>query len=396
MNVPLLDLKAQLEPLRGEIAAAVENTIDSIRYILGPEVEKLEEDIAQYSGTLTGIGVSSGTDALLAALMACGVTQGDLVLTTPYTFFATMGSILRLGAQPLFVDIDPVTYNIDPDKAAAILAYPDIAQKVKVLLPVHLYGQCADMSPLIDLAEEHDMKIVEDAAQAIGAAYPVHEKGNTVWMKAGSMGDAGCFSFFPSKNLGCMGDGGMIVSNNADMAEEIRVLRVHGGAPKYHHAVVGGNFRLDAIQAAILNVKFKYLSEWHAGRRRNAERYRHLFAEAGLAADGNVTLPKAVYEEEAGQDPDIDHHIYNQYVIRARERDELKAFLLSEGIGVEIYYPIPLHQQKCVSHLGLSNISYPEAEKAAAETLALPIYPELSTEMQEYVVDRIATFYKSR
>lgn len=396
MNVPLLDLKAQLEPLRDEIQAAINNTIDSIRYILGPEVEALEKQVAKYSGARAGIGVSSGTDALLAALMSCGVKQGDLVLTTPYTFFATMGSILRLGAEPLFVDIDPVTYNIDPVKAAAILSNPDVAKKVKVLLPVHLYGQCSDMSPLVKLAEEHNLKIVEDAAQAIGSAYPVHENDNTVWRRAGSMGDTGCFSFFPSKNLGCMGDGGMIVTNSLDMAEEIRIIREHGGSPKYHHGIVGGNFRLDAMQAAVLNVKLKYLPGWHAGRRRNAGRYRQLFTDSGMIANGVVQLPEAVYEKDAGNDSGIDFHIYNQYVIRVRERDELKDYLLSEGIGVEVYYPIPLHQQKCVSHLGLSNMSFPEAEKAAAETLALPIYPELTETMQEYVVDRIASFYKSR
>jgi dTDP-4-amino-4,6-dideoxygalactose transaminase len=396
MNVPLLDLKAQLDPLRDEIQTAVNNTIDSIRYILGPEVEALEKEIAGYCGTSTGIGVSSGTDALLASLMACGVKQGDLVLTSPYTFFATMGSILRLGAEPLFVDIDPVSFNIDCKQAATMLSYPDIAEKVKVVLPVHLFGQCADMSPLIEMAKDYDIRIVEDAAQAIGAAYPVKEGGNVVWKRAGSMGDAGCFSFFPSKNLGCMGDGGMVVTNSPEMANDIRIIREHGGAPKYHHGVIGGNFRLDAMQAAILNVKLPHLPRWHAGRRRNAGRYKKMFSQSGLTEKGYIVLPQAVYENEADEDKGIDYHIYNQYVIRVMERDSLKEYLLSQGVGVEIYYPIPLHRQKCISHLSQSSMSYPEAEKAAAETLALPIYPELTEKMQEYVVDRIASFYKSR
>lgn len=396
MNVPLLDLKAQLDPIRDEIQAAINTTVDSICYILGPEVDRLEKDVAAYSGSLDGVGVSSGTDALLAALMAMGVKEGDLVLTTPYTFFATMGSILRLGAEPVFVDIDPVTFNIDPQKVAALLDDPSIAGKVKVLLPVHLFGQCADMSPLIDLAEKHGLSILEDAAQAIGAVYPVEESGETVWKSAGSMGDAGCFSFFPSKNLGCMGDGGMIVTNNPDIAEELRILRVHGGAPKYHHDVIGGNFRLDAIQAAVLNVKLKYLPGWHAARRRNAGRYQQMFNQSGLVDSGHVSLPAAVYADKAEQQPEVHYHIYNQYVIRAKNRDALKEYLLSEGIGVEIYYPIPLHHQKCVAHLPLSKMSYPETEKAAAETLALPIYPELTEDMQEYVVDRIAAFYTAR
>lgn len=396
MNVPLLDLKAQLDPIRDEIQAAINTTIDSICYILGPEIERLEKDVAAYSGSLAGVGVSSGTDALLAALMAMGVKDGDLVLTSPYTFFATMGSILRLGAEPLFVDIDPVTFNIDPEKAAALLDDPAIARRVKVLLPVHLYGQCVDMAPLMDLAQKHGLLVLEDAAQAIGAVYPVVQNGETVWKAAGSIGDAGCFSFFPSKNLGCMGDGGMIITSNLDMAEELRILRVHGGAPKYHHGVIGGNFRLDAIQAAVLNVKLKYLPEWHTARRRNAGRYQQMFTQAGIVDSGDVSLPAAVYADKAGPQPTVDYHIYNQYVIRAKDRDALRDYLLSQGIGVEIYYPIPLHQQKCVAHLPLSKMSYPESEKAAAETLALPIYPELTEEMQEYVVNRIAAFYKAK
>lgn len=394
MKVPLLDLEAQLDPIRDEIKAAINTSIDSICYILGPEVERLEKEVAEYSGALAGIGVSSGTDALLVALMAMGVKQGDLVLTSPYTFFATMGSILRLGAEPVFVDIDPVTFNIDPQQVATILDDPAIAAKVKVVLPVHLYGQCADMTPLVELSRKHGFSILEDAAQAIGAVYPIQKNNETVWKAAGSIGDAGCFSFFPSKNLGCMGDGGMIITNNQDLAEKLRILRVHGGAPKYHHAVIGGNFRLDAMQAAVLNVKLKYLPEWHAGRRRNAQRYKEMFALAGLVSGGYVTLPAAIYEDQGPPGTGMDHHIYNQYVIRAEKRDALKDYLLSEGIGVEIYYPIPLHHQKCVADLPLSRMSYPETEKAAKETLALPIYSELTEDMQQYVVDRIAAFYK--
>ncbi len=394
MKVPLLDLQAQLAPLKDEITAVIAETVDSCRYILGPEVAGLEKEVASYSGTDVGIGVSSGTDALLVGLMALEIGPGDLVLTTPYSFFATMGSILRLGAEPVFADIDPLTYNIDPDQVASILEQPQMAGRIKAIIPVHLFGQCADMDPLMSLAAAHDIPVLEDAAQAIGAVYPGRSgDGALQWRRAGSMGDAGCFSFFPSKNLGCMGDGGMIVTSRFDLAQELPILRTHGGSPKYYHAVLGGNFRLDAIQAAILRVKLRYLPSWHAARRQNAATYVDLFADRGLVETGRVELPYIAYGEAAGEDQDIDCHIFNQFVIRARDRDGLKDFLLAEGIGVEVYYPVPLHQQKCVSHLAIAEQSFPETERAAAETLALPIYPELTSEMQAYVVDRIAAFY---
>ena len=394
MNVPLLDIKAQLEPLRAEILEKITAVVDSTRYILGPEVEGLEQEIADYCRAGFGIGVASGTDALLASLMALGVGPGDLVVTTPYTFFATMGSVLRLGAQPIFVDIDPVTFNLDPDRLGEVLTDRKIREKIKVILPVHLYGQCADMDRIMALAGEYRIPVLEDAAQAIGSVCPMMENGQTVWRKAGAIGAAGCFSFFPSKNLGCMGDGGMVVTNDEELAGKLAILRNHGAEPKYYHAVIGGNFRLDALQAAVLRVKLQHLPAWHLARRRNAARYSGLFREAGLLDAGVIETPAAVYREEAGkEEAEIDYHIYNQYVIRARDRDRLLRFLVDQSIGVEIYYPVPLHKQKCVSHLGYGDLSFPEAERAAAETMALPIYSELTAEMQEYVVSRIKEFY---
>ena len=394
MNVPLLDLNAQLEPLRAEILEKITAVVDSTRYILGPEVVGLEQEIADYCRAGFGIGVASGTDALLASLMALGVGPGDLVVTTPYTFFATMGSILRLGAQPVFVDIDPVTFNLDPDRLGEVLADKKIREKIKVILPVHLYGQCADMDRIMALASENRIPVLEDAAQAIGSVCPMMENGQTVWRKAGAIGVAGCFSFFPSKNLGCMGDGGMVVTNDEELAEKLTILRNHGAEPKYYHAVIGGNFRLDALQAAILRIKLQHLPAWHVARRRNAARYNKLFQQAGLLDAGVIETPAAVFREEAGKEKtEVDFHIYNQYVIRTRDRDRLLQFLTDHGIGVEIYYPVPLHKQKCVSHLGCGDLSFPEAERAAAETLALPIYSELTTEMQEYVVSCIKKFY---
>lgn len=394
MQVPLLDLSKQLSPLREEIIKAVTEVVDSTSYILGPKVEKLEAEIAAYCGGGFAIGVASGTDALLAALMAMGVGPGDLVLTTPYSFFATMGCIVRLGARPLFVDIDPVSFNIDPARISAALAEDPVRTgKVKAILPVHLYGQCADMERIMAIAHQYGIPVLEDAAQAIGAACPVNENGSVVWRRAGTMGAAGCFSFFPSKNLGGIGDGGMIIARDEALVELIRIIRVHGGAPKYHHGVIGGNFRLDPIQAVVLSIKLAHLDSWHQARRDNADLYGKLFANKGLAGD-LVKLPQAVFRpaaEALGQGHDF--HIYNQYVVRAQDRDGLLAYLGKEGIGAEIYYPIPLHKQKCLRGMGYNALSYPEAEKAAAETLALPIYPELTDSMQECVVDRIAAFY---
>jgi dTDP-4-amino-4,6-dideoxygalactose transaminase len=396
MHVPLLDLKAQLQPLREEILAAVTEVVDSTRYIMGPRLEALEEEVAAYSGTQYGIGVSSGTDALLVSLMALGVGQGDLVITTPYTFFATMGVVLRLGARPVFVDIDPETYNIDPYLLDRTLEeHARAGKSIKAMIPVHLYGQCADMASIVSLAEQYSIPVVEDAAQAIGAVYPGVEEGGPVrWQPAGSMGDVGCFSFFPSKNLGGIGDGGMVVTSDEALARRLRQLRMHGMAPKYYHAMVGGNFRMDPIQAAVLSVKLPHLPEWHRARRRNAARYNALFHEADLVAAQKVTLPKAVYSDLAGREThEPDFHIYNQYVLRVADRDGLKAFLDDAGVGNEIYYPLPLHQQECLAGLGYGDVSFPEAERAARETIALPVYPELTEEMQQYVVDRVRVYY---
>ncbi len=395
MLVPLLDLKAQLAGLREEIIQAVTEVIDSTRYIMGPKVEQLEENIAAYSGAKYGIGVASGTDALLVVLMALGVGPGDLVMTTPYTFFATVGSVLRLGARPLFVDIDPVTYNIDPDQMAELLAQnEETTEKIKAILPVHLYGQCADMERILSLASRYNIPVIEDAAQAIGASCPFGVRGEREWRKAGSMGVAGCFSFFPSKNLGGVGDGGMVVTSDERLAEQLKILRVHGGEPKYHHDVVGGNFRLDPIQAVVLDVKLPHLPTWHEARRQNAALYNRLFEESGLISSGAVGVPVAVYEGQAMEEnPTPDYHIYNQYVIRAQERDKLIQFLHAENIGSEIYYPIPLHKQKCMEAMGFNSLTFPESEKAARQTIALPIYPELTNEMQHYVVKKISSFY---
>lgn len=394
MRVPLLDLHEQLKPLRADILAGITEVLDSTSYIMGPRVEALEKEIAAYCRTNHGIGVTSGTDALLAVLMALDIGPGDLVLTTPYTFVATIGCILRLGARPVFADIDPLTFNIDPEKTEAVLADPDHAGKIKAILPVHLFGQCADMTAIMALAAKYELPVVEDAAQAIGAVYPWREGESVAWRRAGSMGVAGCFSFFPSKNLGGIGDGGMITVNDAALAARIRVIRVHGGEPKYHHAVLGGNFRLDPIQAVALSVKLPHLPAWHQARRRNAALYNRLFSEAGLVDKGLVTLPVAIYREAAlAAGGDIDHHIYNQYVIRVKRRDELRAYLRDEGIGSEIYYPIPMHKQGCVTHLGLNALSFPEAERAAAETLALPIYPELTPAMLHLVVEAISDYF---
>ncbi len=395
MRVPLLDLHGQMAPLRDEILAAVTEVIDSTQYILGPKVEQFEKNVAAYCGSRYGIGVASGTDALLAALMGLGVGPGDAVLTTPYSFFATMGCILRLGARPVFADIDPVTYNIDPERMAEALAQDAKGEKrIKAIIPVHLYGQCADMGAILALAKEYNLPVVEDAAQAIGAVYPMKSGGQTVWHRAGSMGEAGCFSFFPSKNLGGIGDGGLITCNDPELAERIRIIRVHGGAPKYHHGVVGGNFRIDPIQTVVLDIKLSRLPEWHRARRRNAATYRSLFAQTTLLENGAISLPEAVYQAEGALAGEAcDYHIYNQFVIRARDRDGLLRHLISNEVGAEIYYPIPLHRQGCVAGLGYEDVSFPEAERAALETLALPIFPELTDEMQGFVVEKIAEFY---
>ncbi|MEE4609105.1 MAG: DegT/DnrJ/EryC1/StrS family aminotransferase [Desulfobacteraceae bacterium] len=379
MTVPLLDLKPQYRQIREEIRRVTEEVYESQHFILGPRVSGLEAEIAAYCRTRQAVGVSSGTDALLLALLALEVGPGDLVLTTPYSFFATAGTIVRLGARPVFADIDADAYNLAPRAVEAALDAlgPASRRRVKAMIPVHLFGQVAPMEALGALAEARKLAVVEDAAQAIGAE-------DARGRRAGGSGAAGCFSFFPSKNLGGFGDGGIVTCNDAELAEKMRILRVHGSHPKYHHHLVGGNFRLDALQAAIVSVKLRYLDQWTAGRQANAATYRRLFVEAGL--DTRIGLPA----EGPGR------HIYNQFVIRVPgRRDALRDHLVSCGVGCEIYYPIPLHLQPCFADLGYEAGDFPESERAAAETLALPIYPELSDEQQCYVVDRIRAFFET-
>ena len=378
MGVPLLDLKAHHEPLHHEIMAAMEQTFRSQAFILGPEVGKLEEQVAAYCQAKCGIGVTSGTDALLIALMALGMGPGDDVITTPYSFFATAGAVVRLGAKPVLVDIDPRTFNLDPNRIEKA-----VTQRTKAIIPVHLYGQSADMGPIMDLAQRRKMAVIEDAAQAIGTEY-------TDGRRVGSIGTIGCFSFFPSKNLGCLGDGGMAVTNDPDLAERMRVLRVHGSKPKYHHKLIGGNFRLDTIQAAVLNVKLKYLDQWTRRRQENADRYETLFQQSGLVQKGRVRLPEAVYRGSGAKH----YHIYNQFVLRVERRNDLMAHLKQKGIGAEVYYPVPFHLQECFRYLGYREGDFPESERAANETVAIPIYPELTPAQQAEVVEAVATFYR--
>ncbi|MBM9537156.1 DegT/DnrJ/EryC1/StrS family aminotransferase [Desulfobulbus alkaliphilus] len=392
MNVPLLDLQPQLLSLRPRILAAVTRVIDSTGYILGREVVELEEKISSYSGASHGIGVSSGTDALLASLMSLEIGSGDLVLTTPYTFFATMGAVLRTGAKPIFVDVEPGSLNINPEEMAEALAKDrKTGGRIKAIIPVHLFGQCADMQRINTLAEEYGIPVIEDAAQAIGAEFPCVENGTVTWRRAGGMGLCGCFSFFPSKNLGGIGDGGMITTSDAAFANLLRSNRNHGAEPKYFHSRVGGNFRLDAIQAAVLAVKLEYLEQWHAARRNNAEQYRRLFQEAGLI-DDPVVLPTESYAKVAGAEQH-NHHIYNQFVILVPQRDALREYLLKHAIGCEIYYPLCLHQQDCLHDRDYHQQSYPVAQQAAGTSLALPIYPELDQEQLACVVETIRCFY---
>lgn len=387
MQVPLLDLKPQYRPLAAEIQAAIEKVCASQHFILGAAVKELEAAVAAYSQCEYGIGVSSGTDALLLALMALEIGAGDEVITSPFTFFATAGTIARAGARPVFCDIDPVSFNLSTDIVATFLTRHcerrggDIINKstggrVKAIMPVHLYGQVADMGPLMDLAREHQLRVIEDAAQAIGAEDGGHRR-------ACSFGDIGCLSFFPTKNLGAFGDAGMCVTHDAALAERMDILRVHGGKPKYYHSFIGGNFRIDEIQAAVLNMKLKHLDSWTTGRQRNAAFYDKAFERAGLG--DAVRTPRAA--------PAV-RHIYNQYVIRAKDRDRLRAHLAAAGVGSEIYYPIPLHLQKCFEYLGHKAGDFPHSERAAEETLALPIFPELAEMQLQYVVDTIGRFYR--
>ncbi|UCG52590.1 MAG: DegT/DnrJ/EryC1/StrS family aminotransferase [Candidatus Latescibacterota bacterium] len=377
MAVPLLDLKAQFAGIKEEIMAAVAEVMESQYFILGPKVREFEEAVAVYSNCKHAVGVSSGTDALLISLMTEGVGHGDEVITTPYSFFATAGCISRLGARPVFADIDPLSFNIDPKKIEAV-----VTERTKAIIAVHLYGQAADMDPILEIAEKHKLAVVEDAAQAIGAEY----KGRRV----GSLGHYGCLSFFPSKNLGGAGDGGMVVMNDDDRAERLRVMRTHGGKPKYYHSIIGGNFRLDAIQAAVLLVKLRHLDKWTEGRQKNAGLYRQLFGEADVVVDlQDMNGVKGAVLPEEGSDR---RHIYNQFVIRVDKRDELREFLKEWSIGNEVYYPVPFHLQKCFADLKYREGDFPASESAARETLALPIYPELTEEMIAEVVGAVAEF----
>ena len=366
MNVPLLDLKAQYAPIKDQIRKAIDEVMDSCMFINGPQVKQLEDAVVQYCGAKSAVGVSSGTDALLCALMTLGIGQGDEVITTPYTFFATAGCIWRSGAKPVFVDIESDTYNIDASKIEAA-----ITSKTKAIMPVHLFGQMADMDPIMAIAKKHNLVVIEDAAQSIGSEY----KGR----KAGSIGDVGCFSFFPSKNLGCMGDGGMMTAQDAALGERLAICRNHGSKPKYYHKFVGGNFRLDTLQAAVLLVKLPLLENWSQMRRANAAQYDKHFA--GFAAVKTPTIRE------------FNKTIYNQYVIRVERRNELQEFLKANGIGTEVYYPVSMHVQECFASLGHKKGDFPQAEAAQEHTLALPIYSELKSEQIAYVADMVKKFF---
>lgn len=384
MTVPLLDLKPQYQALQAELDQALLKVAATQMFILGPAVRELEAQLAAYCGAQHGIGMSSGTDALLAALMALDVGRGDEVVTTTYTFFATGGTIARLGARPVFLDIEPVTFNLSVERvreflercvrADGVLRNPATGGRVRAIVPVHLYGQAADLEPLLALAREHDLAVIEDAAQAIGAEYAPARR-------VGGIGDIGCLSFFPTKNLGAFGDAGLCVTNDDALAARLRQLRVHGMEPRYYHAFVGGNFRLDEIQAAVLLVKLRHLEDWHAARQRNAAFYDRAFAAAGLADRVHTPLARP------GR-----RHVYNQYVVRVPRRDELRQYLAGRGVGTEVYYPLPLHLQQCFAGLGGRPGDCPEAERAARETLALPIYPELTEAQLRHVVDSVAAF----
>lgn len=371
-GVPLLDLKAQFADIEMEIREAIDRVLVSQGFIMGPEVAAFEEEVADYCGVKHAIGVSSGSDALLISLMVLGIGPGDEVVTSPYTFFATGGAISRLGATPVYVDIDPRTYNLNPALLEAA-----ITSRTKAIIPVHLFGQCADMSPIQAIADTHDLPIIEDAAQAIGALY----KGK----RAGALGQMGCFSFFPSKNLGAYGDGGLVTTDDDDLAERLRIYRVHGAKPKYFHKVVGGNFRLDAIQAAILRVKLKYVDDWSDRRAKNAAKYAVKIRDAGIGED-DLGLPEVVE----------DRHVFHQFVIRTQDRDSLQQALSNRGIGTQVYFPLPLHRQECFADLGYAEGSLPESEAAARETLAVPVYPELTDAQMDFIVMAMSEFFAKR
>jgi dTDP-4-amino-4,6-dideoxygalactose transaminase len=388
MKVPLLDLKPQYLSLKKELDDAILRVAESQYFILGPEVEKMEKEFCDYLGCKHSIGVSSGTDALLLALMAINIQPGDEVIVPTYSFFATAGVVSRLNAVPVLTDIDPVTFNIDPEDVKK-----KITSKTKAIIPVHLYGQSAGMEPIMKIAKEKNIIVIEDAAQAIGTEY---KDGKCV----GTIGDIGCFSFFPSKNLGGYGDGGLVTTNNDDLAYMLRIKRVHGGEQKYYHKVIGGNFRIDALQAAVLRVKLPHLDKWSEKRRENAEYYTKLFRDAGLAEEpgktkfdekNKILLPKPVFKNISNVK---NYHIYNQYIIRSQKRDELKKFLAESEIGNEIYYPVPFHLQECFANLNHKIGDFPESEKASNTSLAIPIYPELTKQQQEFVVQKIKEFIR--
>ena len=383
-SVPLVDLGAQLATIRAEVDAALARVLNSNRFILGPEVEAFEAEIASYLGIRHAIGVSSGTDALLVALMALDIGPGDEVITTPFSFFATAGCIARLGARPVFVDIEPTSFLLDVTRLEEA-----VTNNSRAILPVHLYGECAEMTTVNEVATRHGLEVIEDAAQALGARYGEQS--------AGQLGHLGCFSFFPTKNLGAFGDGGLVTTEDTASADRIRTLRSHGFAPKYHSKLLGGNFRLDALQAAVLRVKLPYLERWNAARRARATTYNNLLGDCDLIRESAGEIPSSAGvippREEVGR-----RHIYHQYVIRtmAADRDRLRHWLADRRIATEIYYPSPLHLQECFQQLGYQRGDFPEAERAAAETLALPLYAELTEEMQQQVVDAIRDYYSSK
>jgi dTDP-4-amino-4,6-dideoxygalactose transaminase len=389
MDIPLLDLKAQYQSIREEINQKILEVASSQKFILGSEVENLEKEIAAFSETKFATGVSSGSDALIVSLMALDVGEGDAVITTPFTFFATAGAIARLKARPVFCDIDKMSCNISPGKLEELLenqlkGHQNL--KIKAIIPVHLYGQCADMTPILNLASKHDLFVIEDAAQAIGAEYP----SPSGIKKAGAMGDFGALSFFPSKNLGAFGDGGMVLTNDESLAKKTKLLRLHGSRDKYYYEILGGNFRLDALQAAILRVKLKYLESWQQKRIEKASYYDSVFNESGLREEGPIQIPGTLYKDRGVKS----YHVYHQYVIRSEKRDRLKEFLQEKGVPTAIYYPLPLHLQKCFSYLGYKEGDFPVAEEAARQVLALPIYPELTSDQQDFIVSSIKSFYK--
>jgi dTDP-4-amino-4,6-dideoxygalactose transaminase len=380
LKVPLLDLRKQYETIKKEVMAVTEEIYESQQFIMGPKVEELERKIAEYCQCQYGVGVSSGTDALIISLMTAGVGSGDLVITSPYTFFATAGSIARVGAKPVFVDIDEGTYNMDPAKLEGAVSSMNKKErsKLKAIMPVHLFGQTADMEPILDFAKRHQLIVMEDAAQAIGSEYEFKDGS---MKRAGSMSEYGCFSFFPSKNLGAFGDGGMVTTNDADIYERLKMIRGHGAKPKYFHKMIGGNFRLDALQAGILTVKLRCLEQWTKGRIKNAKLYRDLFERAGM----EEIIPPLEKQKR---------HVYNQFVIKLRrDRDQLRKFLELKGVGTEVYYPLSLHSQDCFHYLGYGREDFPVSRDAAEKTLALPIFAELSPDQITYVVDSIKEFF---